>query len=92
MSVLVSNEGFVGLDIPARADLVSQRFVDERKPARHRMHPSALRLSADLGAEALLEDLLLPVERQVVAEFAQNDVEDEPRRGADERAWCRIAA
>ncbi len=79
--VLVFYEGFVGLDISARADFIAQGFIDERKPVHDQVHPSAHRLAADLDVMALLEDLLLPIERKMVAVFSKNNVEDKPRRG-----------
>ena len=51
LRILVSDECFVGLDISARADFISQRFVDERKSVRDQEHPSAHGLAADLDAE-----------------------------------------
>jgi len=79
--ILVFYEGLVGLDISARADFVAQCFVDERKPVGHQVHPAAHRFAADLDTETLFENLLLPVERKVVAEFPEDDVAQQPRRG-----------
>ena len=45
------------------------------------MHPSAHRFAADLDAITLLENLFLPIEREVIAVFAEEDVEDQARRG-----------
>ena len=69
--ILVAHEGFVGLDVSARADFLAQRLVDEREPLGDEVHPAAHRFAADLDAVMLPEDLFLAAGRKVVAVFGR---------------------
>lgn len=72
---------FVDWHVAAAEHAGANGFVDRLQPVGAKFDPAGQRLPRQLHVVAAGEDLFLPVEREVVAVFADEDVRGQTGRG-----------
>ena len=77
----IPDRRFVDLHIAAREHLGAKGLVDRPQPVRGQSHPLRQRLAREVDAMPRGKDLLLSIQRKVIAVFTHDDRREQPRRG-----------
>ena len=77
----ILDRGFVDRHVAAGHDAGADGFVNRFQPVDGQFHPAGQRLPGQLHPVAAGEDLFLPMEREVVAVFADEEVREQTGRG-----------